>query len=116
MIIDLGNCITVAIASGSAVDVSSQYLRIYPGIFFFKPCQKGGAKIETHIFIIIYDFEYKSISPKNTGSCVRSIAFTSDTFIPVMIRECRFLQLYHLQPGIFTRWLVKMAMDTEIFL
>jgi hypothetical protein len=50
---------------------------------------------------------------ENPGKGVGFITLRSDSFIPVMVRVCGFLQLNFPEPGVFPGRLVKVPMDAN---
>jgi hypothetical protein len=51
---------------------------------------------------------------ENAGGQVRSVALGRDALVPIVIRVCRILQLYLLEPWIFAGRLIEMAMNAKI--
>jgi hypothetical protein len=80
----------------------------------FQPRQKCGAKVETDMLVIVDNIFQASLVIQYPGMGVGLVAFLRDPFIPVMERMGGLLNFNLFQPGILTRWLVKVAMDADV--
>jgi hypothetical protein len=80
----------------------------------FQPGQKCGAEVETDMLVIVDNIFKASLVIQYPGMGVGLVAFLRDSFIPVMKRMSRLLDFNFFQPGILTRWLVKVAVYADV--
>ena len=79
-----------------------------------QPCKQRRAEIETDVRVIICNFNDVSVAVQNPRHAVRRVAFGSDALIPVVERISGVLHLNEFEPGVLSRRLVKVAVDTDI--
>ena len=70
---------------------------------------KCGAEVEAHMRIIIYRRNNASVRAKNNSFAHRFIALTAHSLVPIVEGGSRYIFFYSIQPWIFTRRLIKMA-------
>jgi hypothetical protein len=78
------------------------------------PRKQGGTEVKTDLLVVVQDANNPAFIVQDAGGGVRGITFRSDALVPVVIGVSRVLEFDRLQPGIFPRRLVKMAMNTHI--
>ena len=81
---------------------------------FLQPGKQCRAEVEADMSIVVRDLLDVLVAVQNPGSAVRGIALRGDTLIPIVERIRRILQLNELKPCIFSGWLIKMAVDTDV--
>jgi hypothetical protein len=116
VVIDLSQGIAVTLVTVSTGQVRKYNLVIDPGMGLFQPGEQGRAKVETHVLIVVEQFFNKSLLVVQASASIGSIAFPCDALIPIVIRLGRSLVFNEFQPGILTRRLIEVAVDTKIFI
>src|SRR5690606_5076611 len=86
-----------------------RYLMLHPG-------EQRGPDVEAHPGIIIHNVNNCPLFIQNAGGSISGIALGIYTVVPVVIGIGRILDLHFIEPGVFTRWLIKMPMYAQIFL
>ena len=94
--------------------LNAEFVSLYYGIInvrrvLLNPTEKSRAKIKAYFFIIVNETDDSSSVIKYSCRCIRRVAFTVYSFIPIMIWISGFLSLYTLQPGVFPGRLIKMS-------
>src|SRR5262245_33149813 len=84
------------------------------GLMAGKPGAQGGTKIKTQARIIVDDGGDSIAMPEQPRRGIGPVALGCNASVPIVIRNRRVLHLEHLEPGVFTRRLVEMTMDTDI--
>ncbi len=115
MVVDLGQRISVAMAAIHTDAVGGDNLPVNPGIGLFEPGQEGRAEVEAHVFIIVEEGPYSPLLSKETGTRVGPVTFPCNPLVPIMIRQGGCLELYLVEPGIFSRRLIEMPVYAEVF-
>ena len=82
--------------------------------FFFHPGQQCGAKIETHVRVIVDKFNDSILVIQNSGKGIGRVAFRADPLIPVVVRISRVLDLDCFKRRVLSRWLVEMTVNAYI--
>src|SRR3989338_8013195 len=113
MIIRLGQRRTVAGKSLLANFVGFQDECIRFGVKLFHPRQKRRAEVKTYLGIIIDDIDNVLAGIKNAGSGIGGITLGADPLVPIAIRLGGILELNVFKPGIFSRRLIEMTVDTD---
>ena len=86
------------------------------GVLFFHPRQECRAEIEAHARVIVEntnDFIVRIQNPRNSVCCV---TFKIDALVPIVERGGSILLFHDFEPRVFTRRLIKMSVDTDVFL
>ena len=78
------------------------------------PTHERRAHVETHEFVVVYDIYDTTIRIKDTACGIGAVTLAGDTVVPVVVGACAGLVLDDASPWIFTRRLVKMAVDGKI--
>jgi hypothetical protein len=81
-----------------------------------QPGEERRPEVEADPGVVVDDALDQPVLVKYPRGGIGSIALDGDPLVPVMIGTSPVLLLYHLQPGILSRRLVKMAVDAEITL
>src|ERR1019366_3751620 len=85
------------------------------GSLVFHPGQKSGSEVETHLGVVVEQFDDAILGVNNSRSRVRSVALGRNALIPVVIRIGGVLQLNRLKVRVFARGLIEMPMDANVF-
>jgi hypothetical protein len=110
MVIDLGDRIPMAQTS-EALPVRLKDLLIDERFLPFYPGEECGAEIKTEIGIIVEDIEDLFLTIDDPRITIGPITLEGDPLVPVMERMGALLTFNGLQPGIFSGWLIEMAMN-----
>ena len=79
------------------------------------PGKERGAEIKTDLGIIIDDVNNHLLMVEDAGGAVAGVTLGGDAFVPIMIGKGGVLNFDFVQPWVFTRRLVKMSVDTNVF-
>ena len=82
-------------------------------MFDFKPRHQRRPNIKTHAFKIIYNVSNLSAVIKNPGAGIGPVALVINAFIPIVKRVGAFLLFNIVNPGIFPRGLIEMAVNAD---
>src|SRR5690349_20916676 len=97
-----------------AIPVRIDNAFVYIGRTLGRPGQQCGPEVITNFRIVIDDACDAMLPVKNAGGQIRRVALGGDALVPIVIRVCRILQLYLLEPWIFAGRLIEMAMNAKI--
>ena len=78
------------------------------------PTQEGRAHVETHEIVIVDNIDDTPVRAQDTACRIRTITFTCDAVVPVVKGACARLVLDNARPWIFTRRLVKVAVNRKV--
>jgi hypothetical protein len=84
------------------------------GSLFRKPGKQGRAKVEADFRIVIRNLDDALLSVQNTRRRIGCVALRGDTFVPIMVGVSGVLDFDGLEPGIFSRRLVEVSVDTDV--
>src|SRR6266436_9016900 len=82
--------------------------------FCFKPREQGGAEVETNLGVIVDELDDLVVPIENPRHGIRRIAFRRNALVPVVIRVSGLLKFDVFEPGVLTRRLVEMTVDTNV--
>ena len=114
MVVDLGQCGTVAVVTQHALPVRIANHAIGAGRIFFQPGEQGRPEVEADARVIVHDADDLVVAIHDARRAVGRIAFRSDAFVPVVVRGGGVLSLYGFEPGVFSRRLVEMPVNADI--
>jgi hypothetical protein len=78
------------------------------------PREQSGANVEADAGVVVDDADDAIVGGENAGGGVGRITLGGDALVPVVIGISRVLLLDQLKPGVLTRRLIKMTVNTEI--
>ncbi len=78
------------------------------------PAHESGTHVETHEIVVVDDIYDAAVGGKNTACGVRAIALTCNAVVPVVERTGAGLVFNDTGPGVFTRRLIKVAVNCKI--
>ena len=115
VIVGLGDSRTMAGEAGLALGIGVEDGLIDGGRIVLKPGEEGRAEVKADACIVVDDLGDAIVAVEHAGKGVGRVAFGGDPFVPIMIRIGGVLKFDCLEPGILSRWLVKMTVDTDVF-
>ena len=82
----------------------------------FQPVHERRAEIEADALVVVDDIDDPPVGPQNPRTGVLPVALLRDSRIPVVIRIGRILQLDVFEPRVLPRRLIKMSVNTNVFI
>jgi hypothetical protein len=114
MIVSLGQGRPMSGEAGDALGIGIENGLIDIRGAVLQPGKEGRAEVEADARIVIQDFGDATIAIQHAGEGIGRVALCGDTFVPIMVRVGGILEFDRLEPGIFARWLVKVAVDADV--
>src|ERR1700719_996246 len=114
VVVGLGNRGAV---SGESLDTATVCLAqclINFGRFALQPRKQRRTKIEACVRVVFPQLDDPLLAIQNSGQSVRSVAFGSDSFVPIVVWISGILELYGFERRILARWLIEMRVDTDV--
>ena len=94
------------------VGISDHAIRTWR--IFFEPREQGRPEVEADPRIVVHDANDLVLAVDDARGPVGRIAFGGDPFIPIVVGRGRILGLDGFKPGIFSRRLIKMAVNADV--
>ena len=114
VVVSLGECRAVTGKGLLTFFVRPQDAFVDVGDLLFHPGEQCRPEVETDFGIVVYDFYDSLIVIEDSGGGIGSVTLCRNALVPVMVRICGILHLHGFQPRVFTRWLIKMAMNAQV--
>jgi hypothetical protein len=80
------------------------------------PGEKGRPEVEADPRVVVDDLLDPMLVIEHAGGTVGCVALGCDPLVPIMVGIGRVLKLDRLEPGVLSRWLVEMTMQTDVSL
>ena len=78
-----------------------------------QPPEQRGAEVEAHAGVVVDDADDLVLEVGDAGGAVGGVALGGDAVVPVVIGRGGVLDLDGLEPGVFARRLVEVAVDAD---
>ena len=114
VVVRLGDRRAVAGVARPALAVGRQNGLVGFGLLCLQPRQQGRAKVKADLAVVVDDRDDPALAVQDAGCGVGRIALGGDPRVPVVVWVGRVLQLDRLEPRVFARRLVKMAVDADV--
>ncbi len=114
VVVDLGHCRAVSIVAQHALPVGIADHAIGAGRIFFQPGEQGRPEVEADARVVVHDADDLVLAIDDARGAVGRIAFRGDPFVPVVVGRGRILGLDRFEPGVFSRRLIKMAVNADV--
>ena len=115
MVVTLGQGVAVAIQASSAFPVGFDDGAIDMGVGLLEPVHQCGSDVVADPFEVILQPQNATVLIEDAAVGVGGVAFPMYPMVPVVMGTGGGLLLDDLEPRIFTRGLVKMAVDADVF-
>src|SRR4030095_14977302 len=113
MAISLSDGIAVSTLTLCAFAISDNDPTVSFMVMLFQPAQQRGTKVETDVRVIVDRRMIAVGRVFEEDGRIRLITFSMNALVPIMKRRRAGLSLYDPGPGIFTRRLVKVAVNDQ---
>ena len=116
MVVGLGQGRPVPPERFPAFSVGLHHGAVGPRLVLFEPGQEGRTEVEAGLDVIVHDVDDLLVLAQDARGRVGAVAFGRDALVPVVVGEGRVLDLDFLQPGIFPRRLIEVAVQANMAL
>ena len=114
--VDLGQRRTVAAVAGGADLVGVENSLVSFRVGLFHPGEERGTEVEANTGVIVDDLDNTTFVVQNAGRSIGRVAFEVDLFVPVVKGRGGVLHFHDFQPGVLTGRLIKVTVNTNIFI
>jgi hypothetical protein len=113
VIVNLGKGRTVSGKVFPALSIGLDNALVYFGFIFLYPGKERRSEVEAYSRVVIDNIDDLLLCIENAGCRIGGITLCCNSLVPVVIGIGRVLLFDLFQPGIFSRRLIKMAVDTD---
>ncbi len=114
VVVDLGHGRAMAAIAQHALPVGIADHAIGARRIFFQPGEQGRPEVEADARVVVHDADDLVLAIDDARGAIGRIAFRRDALVPIVVGCRRIFGLHRFEPGVFSRRLIKMAVNAEV--